>query len=141
LWFDQGPGSDGTDGAGHAGTVTPALFKANWMRFARQYAGNPTVIGFDLHNEPHGGNWGQGGPTDIWAMYVEVGNAIAAVNPDVLVICEGMQNYPENAPEGDLRPAAAKPVVLHVPNNAERFLLSGAVHGGCDQGAAAGPRR
>ncbi len=115
LWFDQGPGSDGTDGAGHRGTVTAAMFKANWLRFARQYAGNPTVIGFDLHNEPHGGNWGQGGPTDIWAMFVEVGNAIGAVNPDVLIICEGLQNYRGEAPEGDLRPVATKPVALRVP--------------------------
>lgn len=116
LWFDRGPGSDGTDGAGHRGTVTAAMFKANWLRFARQYAGNPTVIGFDLHNEPHGGNWGQGGPTDIWAMFVEVGNAIGAVNPDVLIICEGLQNYRGEAPEGDLRPVATKPVALRVPD-------------------------
>lgn len=116
LWFDLGPGSDGTDGAGNRGTVTAATFKANWLRFARQYAGNPTVIGFDLHNEPHGGNWGQGGPTDIWAMFMDVGNAIGAVNPDVLIICEGLQNYRGDAPEGDLRPVATKPVALRVPN-------------------------
>lgn len=116
LWFDLGPGSDGTDGAGHRGTVTAATFKANWLRFARQYAGNPTVIGFDLHNEPHGGNWGQGGPTDIWAMFMEVGNAIGAVNPDVLIICEALQDYRGEAPEGDLRPVATKPVALRVPN-------------------------
>ena len=116
LWFDLGPGSDGTDGAGHRGTVTAAMFKANWLRFARQYAGNPTVIGFDLHNEPHGGNWGGGGPTDIWAMFTEVGNAIGAVNPNVLIVCEGLQKHRGDAPEGDLRPMATKPVVLRVPN-------------------------
>ena len=116
LWFDLGPGSDGTDGAGNRGTVTAATFKANWLRFARHYAGNPTVIGFDLHNEPHGGNWGQGGPTDIWAMFMEVGNAIGAMNPDVLIICEGLQNYRGEAPEGDLRPVAIKPVALRVTN-------------------------
>ena len=116
LWFDRGPGSNGTDGAGHFGTVTAATFKANWLRFARQYAGNPTVIGFDLDNEPHRGNWGAGGPTDIWAMYVDVGNAIGAVDSGALIICEGLQNYRENAPEGDLRPAAAKPVALRIPN-------------------------
>lgn len=116
LWFDLGPGSDGTDGAGNRGTVTAARFKANWLRFARQYAGNPTVIGFDLHNEPHTGNWGQGGPTDIWAMFVDVGNAIGAVNPDALIICEPLQKYRGEAPEGDLRPVVSKPVVLRVPN-------------------------
>ena len=116
LWFDAGPGSDGTDGAGHRGTVSAARFKADWVRFARQYAGNPTVIGFDLHNEPHGAGWGDGGPTDLRAMYVDVGNAIGSVNPDVLIVCEGLQNYRGEAPEGDLRPVRAKPVVLRQPN-------------------------
>ncbi len=116
LWFDTGPGSNGMDGAGHRGTVSAARFKANWVRFARQFAGNPTVIGFDLDNEPHTGNWGKGGPTDIWAMFVDVGDAIGAVNPDVLVICEGLQLYRGAAPEGDLRPVATKPVILRVPN-------------------------
>ena len=112
LWFDLGPGSDGTDGSGRRGTITAAAFKANWLRFAQRYAGNPTVIGFDLDNEPHGGNWGKGGPTDIWAMYVDVGNAIGVINPDALIICEGLQNYRGAAPEGDLRPVVAKPVQL-----------------------------
>jgi len=116
LWFDLGPGSDGTDGAGHRGTVTASAFKANWLRFARQYADNPTVIGFDLDNEPHTGNWGKGGPTDIWAMFVEVGDAIGTLNPDVLIICEALQQYRSPAPEGDLRPVAAKPVLLRVPD-------------------------
>jgi len=116
LWFDLGPGSDGTDGAGNRGTVTAAMFKANWARFARQYAGNPTVIGFDLDNEPHTGNWGKGGPTDIWEMFVDVGNAIGALDPDVLVICEGLQKYRGVTPEGDLRPVATKPVVLRAAN-------------------------
>ena len=72
LWFDAGPGSDGTDGAGHRGTITSAIFKANWLRFAREYAHDPAVIGFDLHNEPHDVGWGDGGPRDLLAMYNEV---------------------------------------------------------------------
>lgn len=115
LWFDTGPGSNGTDGAGHRGTISAERFKANWVRFAREFAHNPTVIGFDLDNEPHTGNWGQGGPTDIWAMYTAVGAAIQAVNPDVMIICEGLQVYRSDAPEGDLRPAARKPVALPIP--------------------------
>jgi aryl-phospho-beta-D-glucosidase BglC (GH1 family) len=116
LWFDRGPGSDGTDGAGHRGTISADRFKADWVRFAKQFAHNPTVIGFDLDNEPHTGNWGKGGPTDIWAMYTDVGNAIQAANPDVLIICEGLQVYRSVAPEGDLRPVKQKPVDLHTPN-------------------------
>jgi len=48
-------------------------------------------------------------------MYVDVGDAVGAANPDVLLICEGMQDYRKGAPEGDLRPAVMKPVVLRVP--------------------------
>jgi endoglucanase len=105
LWFDSGPGSDGTDGAGNVGTVTAATFQRNWVQVARTFAGNATVIGFDLVNEPEGQNWGQGGPTDILAMFQTVGNAIQAVNPGALIICEG-----------DISQAGARPVVLAVPN-------------------------
>src|ERR1019366_1683524 len=52
LWFDTGPGTDGTDGAGNKGTVSAAKFQENWVTFARHWAGNPTVIGFDIRNEP-----------------------------------------------------------------------------------------
>ena len=52
LWFDTGPGTDGTDGSGCHGTVTAEKFQQDWVAFARHWAGNPTVIGFDLRNEP-----------------------------------------------------------------------------------------
>ena len=116
LWFDRGPGSNGWDGAGNPGTVSAAAFKANWLRFARQYAGNPAVIGFDLHNEPHDVPWGDGGPRDIGAMYLDVGNAIQALNPDALIICEGPQSYRRGAPEGDLRPVGGCPIHLRIPH-------------------------
>ena len=114
LWFDAGPGSDGTDGAGHRGTVPATAFKANWLRFAREYAHDPTVIGFDLHNEPHDVSWDDGGPRDLLALYTELGDAIGAVNPGVLIICEGAQNYRAGAPEGDLRPVLTSPVRLRL---------------------------
>ena len=73
LWFDTGPGTDGTDGAGHKGTVSAAKFQENWVTFAKHWAGNSTVIGFDLHNEPCAHTrtpalWGGKGPTDIHAI-------------------------------------------------------------------------
>jgi aryl-phospho-beta-D-glucosidase BglC (GH1 family) len=130
LWIDKGPGTDGTDGAGHVGTVDAAKFKQDWLIFAKTFAGNSTVIGFDIDNEPTSVgniNWGQGGPTDILAMYQDVGNAIQALNPDVLIIMEPPQEYkaPEaslgmdpnvSAPEGDLTAVENKPLVLSVPN-------------------------
>src|SRR5215472_3712785 len=89
LWFDRGPGTDGSNGCGDRGTVSAADFQQNSASFAGNWAGNPTVIGFDLDNEPltvpgHI-NWGEGGPTDIRAMCTNVGNAILAVDPGALI--------------------------------------------------------
>ena len=121
LWFDTGPGTDGTDGAGDKGTVSSEQFTQDWVTFARHWAGNPTVIGFDIRNEPvaHTSTpalWGGGGPTDIHAMYERVGNAVLAVNPDALIICESVINYWKDAYEGDLSIVRTLPVVLHDPS-------------------------
>lgn len=100
LPFDLGPGTDNTDGCGDAGTITVDRFVADWARVAARYAGNSTVIGFDLQNEPHfaplywkhggGATWADGGPTDLQAIYQRAGNAILEQNPGVLIICEGV---------------------------------------------------
>jgi len=136
LWFDKGPGTDGTDGSGNPGTVTAEQFKVNTLALERRYRENPTVIGYDLDNEPlsQGAgtaslNWGMGGPTDIWRMYTELGNALLAQNPKLLIICEGPQSTSNTGnglagigPEGDLSAVggvagvAAKPVVLKYKN-------------------------
>jgi len=131
LWYDLGPGTDNTNGAGVAGTVTQAGFQADWVTVAKAFAGNSTVIGFDIDNEPtsagnvtwgpYGPNGGYG-PTDIHAMYQTVGDAIQAVDPGALIIAEGPQNYGGDfagtgtAPEGDLSVAGKDPVVLTDPN-------------------------
>lgn len=66
----------------------------NWVRLAQRYAGNPTVIGADLANEPHGrASWGDGGPNDWAAAAASIGNAILAVNPDLLIIVEGIEAH------------------------------------------------
>ena len=126
LWFDEGPGSDGTDGSGHPGTVTAARFLADSVQLSQRYAGNSTVIGFDVDNEPTSAgkiNWAQGGPTDIEAMYTAVGNAIQKVDPGALIIAEGPEEWSGPAPgmpagfaEGDLSGVATKPVTLAAPN-------------------------
>jgi len=121
LWFDTGPGTDGTDGGGDKGTVSAARFAQDWVTFARRWAGNRTVIGFDLRNEPcaHTATpalWGGGGPTDIRAMYQDVGNRVLTVNPDALIICESVINYKINAYEGDLSAVRTLPVVLRDPS-------------------------
>ncbi|MGI4790592.1 MAG: glycoside hydrolase family 5 protein [Janthinobacterium lividum] len=126
LWFDTGPGSDGTDGAHDTGTISREKFQQDWVTMARHWAGDSTVIGFDLDNEPHTQyghnteNWGQGGPCDIWAMFTTVGSAIQAVDPGVLIICEGPMDVTDKNSiiwwMMDLTPAATKPVVLPMPH-------------------------
>ena len=105
LWFDTGPGTDGTDGAGNQGTISAAKFQEDWVMFARHWAGNSTVIGFDIRNEPCAHTktpalWGGKGPTDIHAMYETVGNGILAVNPDALIICEAVIMVGLGLPDG-----------------------------------------
>jgi endoglucanase len=135
LWYDSGPGTNDTDGCGTPGTVTQASFLADWEEIAARYAGNPTVIGFDLDNEPLAypgeSTWGGGGVTDIHAMYTTVGNAVEAIDPGVLVICEGPQNYSGSfdggpgvtAPEGDLTAVATDPVVLSGANGGSSHVI------------------
>lgn len=128
LWFDSGPGSNNTDGCGNKGTVTREQFKADWIAVAKHYAGDSTVIAFDLDNEPlvlgkysTPINWGGGGPTDILKMFDEVGSAVEAADPGVLIVGECPINYSgkllNGEPEGtkgimDCSAAKSYPVVL-----------------------------
>jgi len=138
LWFDSGEGSDNTDGCGNKGTVTREQFKADWIAVAKHYAGNSTVIAFDLDNEPlvlglHSTpiTWGGGGPTDIMKMFEEVGSAVEAADPGVLIVGECPINYSgkllNGEPEGtkgimDCSQAKSHPVVLTPP--APNFVYS-----------------
>ena len=84
---------------------------------AARYAGNPTVIGADLHNEPHGpATWGAGGAND-WRLAAErAGNAVLAVNPDWLILVEGVESASSGNYwwGGNLSNAGAHPVRLNV---------------------------
>ncbi|HEY8381835.1 MAG TPA: cellulase family glycosylhydrolase [Microvirga sp.] len=67
---------------------------ADWTALAARYKGNHTVIGADLHNEPHkNATWGGGGPTDWAAAAERAGNAVHAVNPNWLVFVEGVEAH------------------------------------------------
>jgi endoglucanase len=75
--------------------VPESRWIADWTMLARHYRGNPTVIGADLHNEPHNGaTWGDGNRWTDWRLAAErCGNAVLAANPDWLIIVQGVQNY------------------------------------------------
>jgi aryl-phospho-beta-D-glucosidase BglC (GH1 family) len=98
---------------------------SDWTALAQRYRGNPTVIGFDLHNEPHGkATWGDGNLATDWRLAAErAGNAILAVNPDLLIIVEGVESYQNNYYwwGGNLGAAGTAPVRLDV---AHRLVYS-----------------
>lgn len=131
LWYDAG-GSNPVPGC-PAGNYTSAQVVADWQTVAQHYAGNSTVIGFDLQNEPHldpsywsvgpgGSTWGSGGATDIRLYYSNAAAAIQVVNPGVLIICEGVGNATSNLFNGqvpigggwDLTLAASNPVTSQI---------------------------
>lgn len=114
---DAGAGPQG-NGLWHTSAYPESRWIADWRMLAGRYAGNPTVIGADLHNEPHGpATWGGGGADD-WRLAAErAGNAVLAVNPDWLVIVEGVQTTAAGSTwwGGNLANAGAMPVRLDVP--------------------------
>ncbi|HEV2345029.1 MAG TPA: cellulase family glycosylhydrolase [Actinocrinis sp.] len=108
----------------------------DWSTIAKRYAGNSTVIGFDLRNEPHtptgvayasAATWGSGDPnTDIRLAYEQAGNAVLAADPNALVFCEGISNFPNSAASGgydttwwggNLEGVTQYPVVLSSPGH------------------------
>ena len=65
----------------------------NLTMLADRYADSRSVVGIDLHNEPHGpATWGDGSVND-WRLAAErAGNAVLATNPDLLIIVEGVES-------------------------------------------------
>lgn len=129
LWYDVGGVSGNTDGCGTAGTVTDAQFIADWATWAAHYRGNPTVIGYDIRHEPKSlanmCTWeaSSNNPNqNLRWMYERAANAILAIDPNVLIICEGPQNPASNfastgvAPWGDLSAVGGLPVNPSVPH-------------------------
>lgn len=102
----------------------------DWVMLANRYAGNDTVAGFDLHNEPHGpATWGSGNEATDWRLAAErAGNAILAANPDLLIIVEGIEQYDGDWYwwGGNLLGAGEHPVRLDVPG---RLVYSTHVYG------------
>ena len=90
----------------------------DWVMLAQHYRGNDTIIGADLANEPHGpATWGDGNQSTDWRLAAEqAGNAILAVNPDWLIIVEGIELYHGDAYwwGGNLEGAGQYPVRLSV---------------------------
>ncbi|MDI1459365.1 cellulase family glycosylhydrolase [Catellatospora sp. KI3] len=126
----------------YTATVSEASMIADWQMLAARYAGNPTVIGADLFNEPHaegtdpnatGACWGCDVQARDWRLAAErIGNAVLQTNPNWLIFVEGVSclsggvaNVWDNIPDdpmacdwwgGNLSAAIDKPVRLNVAN-------------------------
>lgn len=97
-----------------------------WRALAQRYLGNDAVIGADLHNEPSGPcTWGSGDPRTDWATAAEsCGNAVLAVNPNWLILVEGIEKTVDASGNptdwtwqgGELMNAKQRPIRLNVPN-------------------------
>lgn len=116
-------------GAGY----TQRQWIADWVSLTKRYLNNPTVIGYDLRNEPHtnwqGHNWnlhdylnggatwgpcpkrlcgsmaGQYKPSSNWIAGAEAGgNAILKINPHLLMFVEGTQLYPKPSAKRKVEP-------------------------------------
>lgn len=89
----------------------------DWVMLATRYANNPTVVGADLHNEPHGpATWGDGSAND-WRLAAErAGNAVLAANPNWLIVVEGIEAASSGSYwwGGNLSNAGANPVRLNL---------------------------
>nr|WP_290227155.1 cellulase family glycosylhydrolase [Trichocoleus desertorum] len=80
LWYGDG--------------FTEADWIDTWKMLAIRYKNQPHVIGADLKNEPHGrASWGTNDSATDWRLAAErAGNAILAVNPNWLIVVEGVEN-------------------------------------------------
>ncbi|MBD2354584.1 cellulase family glycosylhydrolase [Tolypothrix sp. FACHB-123] len=80
LWYGDG--------------FTEADWIDTWKLLAERYKNQANVIGADLKNEPHGrASWGTNDLATDWRLAAErAGNAILSVNPNWLIIVEGVEN-------------------------------------------------
>ncbi len=87
----------------------------DWVFIANRYKNFSAVVGCDLNNEPHGSTWGNSNNATDWNKAAErCGNAILGVNPNVLIVVEGVGQYQGNSYwwGGQLQGAGDFPVQL-----------------------------
>lgn len=91
----------------------------DWKKLVYRYKYVPAVIAVDLRNEPYNACWGCGDPSKDWRLAAEkAGNAVLSVNPNLLIIVEGVtvHNGQSTWWGGNLMGAKEYPVRLHVQN-------------------------
>lgn len=116
-----------------------STFLSAWKLMAERYKNDPTVIGYDIFNEPgkqagsvtfeQGAVWGGGGPKDFAALAELTGNILHEINPEGLVVVEGVMQDPRGprlfgmgpalpyGPGGNLCGVRERPIQLRNPNH------------------------
>ncbi len=106
LWYEDG--------------FTEADWIDTWKMLAYRYKNQTNVIGADLKNEPHGkASWGTNDLATDWRLAAErAGNAILDVNPNWLIVVEGVeknvptQKLPKHWQGGNLEGVKRYPIRL-----------------------------
>jgi endoglucanase len=113
-------GGPESNGLWYTSDFPESTWLADWKMLANRYKGDGTVIGADLRNEPHGDAcWGCGDTTKDWRLAAErAGNAVLAIDPDWLIVVEGVGTYNGQSTwwGGNLLGAQAYPVRLNIAN-------------------------
>jgi aryl-phospho-beta-D-glucosidase BglC (GH1 family) len=119
------PTADGQSELWYTPQISEDRWIQDWVMLAKRYRSNPAVIGADLSNEPHGAaTWGDDNMATDWRLAAErAGNAILDVNPDWLIIVEGVEHAGGGTYwwGGNLSAAGDAPVRLSRP---ERLVYS-----------------
>lgn len=114
------PDAGGQSQLWYTSTYPEERWIADWKALAARYKGDATVIGFDLHNEPRSpACWGCGEASLDWRLAAQrAGNAILEVNPNLLIIVEGVELYANETYwwGGNLKGVSTAPVLLNVAN-------------------------
>ena len=112
LWYYEPSAADADNMAANSKTgeeITYDMWIESVTWLAEKYKNDDTIIAYDLKNEPHGkrGYNGTTCPTDIakwddsedlnnWAFAAtECGHSILDVNPNALILIEGVEQYPK----------------------------------------------
>ncbi|WP_245874017.1 cellulase family glycosylhydrolase [Streptomyces phaeoluteigriseus] len=97
------------DNSGHVypvwwkGTITTEDFYTAWEWVTTRYKNDDTIVAMDVKNEPHGtanasprAKWDGSTDQDNFKHVCETaGKRMLAINPNLLVLCEGIEIYPK----------------------------------------------
>ena len=98
------------DNSGHyypvwyKGDITTEDFYTAWEWVTERYKNNDTIVAADIKNEPHGkanetprAKWDGSTDIDNFKQVCETaGKRILAINPNMLILCEGIEIYPKD---------------------------------------------